>query len=379
MPGHCQIDAALKPARAETSRAGARRGRLRTVPVMRRVTTLAVVPELLRRFDVDPAAVLHAVDLDSRALDDPGSRIGFPEAGWLLEECVTRTRCRHFGLLVGCAGSLDTLGIVGQLVRHSPTVGQALRSLVLNHQLNGEGGLVFLVERGVVVDFGYAISMPATRATEQVIDMEVAVALKVMRELCGPTFSPAEVLLPHAPPVDDGMFRSFFRGRIHYHAELGALRFPSHVLDQPVSGASPVLLAQAEAQAATLGGTPLVPRVYRALRLLLIRGRSRGDDVAAMLDMHRRTLNRRLEAEGTTFRDVLDDVRFHVACQLLSSTTLPADDIAAALAYDSLGAFMRSFKRWSGTTPRHWRRENTVASVADRGARRRSDAEPARA
>jgi len=76
---------------------------------------------------------------------------------------------------------------------------------------------------------------------------------------------------------------------------------------------------------------------------------------------------------------VLDDVRFDVACQLLSSTTLPADDIAAALAYDSLGAFMRSFKRWSGTTPGHWRRENTVASVADRGARRRSDAEPARA
>ena len=44
--------------------------------------------------------------------------------------------------------------------------------------------------------------------------------------------------------------------------------------------------------------------------------------------LHRRTLNRRLEDEGTTFRQVLEDVRFDVACQLLSATALSVDDIA---------------------------------------------------
>jgi len=83
-----------------------------------------------------------------------------------------------------------------------------------------------------------------------------------------------------------------------------------------------------------------------------------------MLSMHRRTLNRRLHAEGTTFQRVLDEIRYAVARQLLSDTGAALDDIAASLGYSGVCPFMRSFRRWSGTTPGRWRRE--AAGVAKR-------------
>ena len=72
--------------------------------------------------------------------------------------------------------------------------------------------------------------------------------------------------------------------------------------------------------------------------------------------MHRRTLNRRLKAEGTTFQHVLDEVRFEIARDLLSNSNVHLDDIAATLGYAAVTPFMRTFRRWSGTTPGQWRR-----------------------
>jgi len=73
------------------------------------------------------------------------------------------------------------------------------------------------------------------------------------------------------------------------------------------------------------------------------------------LAMHRRTLNRRLKAQGTTFREVLEDVRFEAARQLLTATQSSLDDIAAALAYAGMSAFMRAFPRRAGSAPGQWR------------------------
>ena len=81
--------------------------------------------------------------------------------------------------------------------------------------------------------------------------------------------------------------------------------------------------------------------------------------------MHRRTLNRRLKAQGTTFQIVLDQLRFEVACQLLSGSEISLDEVAAVLGYAGVSPFMRSFRRWADMTPGHWRcRFGTRASKA---------------
>lgn len=81
--------------------------------------------------------------------------------------------------------------------------------------------------------------------------------------------------------------------------------------------------------------------------------------------MHRRTLDRHLDASGFSFREVADEIRFEVACQLLRDTRLTVNEIAASLHYGDASAFAHAFRRWSGQTPTRWRES---VSAADQGS-----------
>jgi len=73
--------------------------------------------------------------------------------------------------------------------------------------------------------------------------------------------------------------------------------------------------------------------------------------------MHRRTVNRSLRAQGTSFRVLIHEARYDIALQLLRDTRVPVREIAAALDYSECAAFVRAFRRCSGTSPRAWRAE----------------------
>ncbi|HEX5629844.1 MAG TPA: AraC family transcriptional regulator, partial [Usitatibacteraceae bacterium] len=106
------------------------------------------------------------------------------------------------------------------------------------------------------------------------------------------------------------------------------------------------------------GRATIVQRSARALRTLLLHGKGSGDDVAQALAIHRRTLNRRLNAEGTTFQKVLDTVRFAAAKEMLEDSRVPIPEIATALGYADYVSFTRAFKRWTGNTPGAWRKRS---------------------
>jgi AraC-like DNA-binding protein len=103
------------------------------------------------------------------------------------------------------------------------------------------------------------------------------------------------------------------------------------------------------------GFGPLTEDLRRVLRTELLRDTCSAATVARFFSMHRRTLNRRLNAEGFGFRQVANEVRFEIACELLENTAMALNQIAAALRYSEMSAFTRAFRRWSGLTPSAWR------------------------
>ncbi|HEX8790922.1 MAG TPA: helix-turn-helix domain-containing protein [Polyangiaceae bacterium] len=80
--------------------------------------------------------------------------------------------------------------------------------------------------------------------------------------------------------------------------------------------------------------------------------------VARAMHMSSRTLQRRLEQEGTTFSDVLDRARLDVARRALAGegTTLTLSEVAIQLGFSDVATFTRAFKRWTGMPPGQWRR-----------------------
>ena len=128
-------------------------------------------------------------------------------------------------------------------------------------------------------------------------------------------------------------------------------------MDRPIANIEPRQVRDAEVTAETTRLEDPVQEVSRALRVLLLEGKTSGDEVAQALAIHRRTLNRRLKDHGTTFQRVLDEVRFSVARQFLATSDICLDDVAASLGYAAVNSFIRTFHRWAGTAPGRWRRD----------------------
>jgi AraC-like DNA-binding protein len=334
-----------------------------------RVGAFAAVPGLIRELGADPEAILEAAGLAPDGLADPERRVPYAAIGRLLHEAALATHAPHFGLLAGRAWHLADLGAVGEIVRNCGTMREALDALVNHQGHNSEGGLAFVLARAGVVDLGYAIYQGGAVGAAQLCDAVLAGGVNFLRELYGPGWNPTEVLLSHSAPDDVRHYRAVFRVHPHFDAEYCALRFPESWLDRPIAGADPDLKRRGE-QAAESTHVVLVQRVYRTVRVQLLAGQCSGDSVAAGLRMHRRTLNRRLHEEGTTFQQCLDKVRFEVACQLLVESRVSLDDVAAALGYASVSPFMRTFRRWSGTTPGQWRRYAGVPPEEGKGPSR---------
>jgi AraC-like DNA-binding protein len=321
-----------------------------------RVSGLHHLPGLLSARGIDPAPVFLRAGLTPDTFASPDNRFPYSALPPLLEECVRVTGCAHFGLLVGQQWRLDDFGLLGELMRNCATVGDAVRTVATHQRLYSEGAALYLFDHGATAALGYAVHHPAVDRVGAVFDGYAAVAAAFIAELSGGNCRLSEVQIPRAAPADPTPYRAHFGCPVRFDGDQCLVRFSGAALRMPIQGADPVRRELLEAEAARRFDGQLVPQLYRALRLLMIEGHVGGRDLADQFTMHRRTLDRRLEARGTTFGAVLEDVRLNVARQLLGETELPVAGIAAALGYAEASPFNRAFKRWTGMTPLAWRK-----------------------
>ena len=310
----------------------------------------------LREFGLDPDPIIKGAGLDPHLFEDGANAIPHRALGRLWALSVAHTQCPHFGLLVGRRATILSLGLVGRLMLHSQTFGDALHSLVANLSVQDRVVVPSLEVEGDTAIFSYAVYQPGTQSADQITDGAIACATNAIRELLGEHWAPAEVLLPRARPANAEPYREYFRAPVRFDQEIAALVFPSRCLEFRIVGADPFLRAMLEERVASLKGEQFRQTTSAACcGCSMANDTWSADGLAGLLDMHRRTLNRRLSAEGTQFRTVANEVRFEIARQLLEDTEVPLGQIAAALGYSEASAFTRAFRRWSGETPSAWR------------------------
>ena len=98
-----------------------------------------------------------------------------------------------------------------------------------------------------------------------------------------------------------------------------------------------------------------IDAVCRLIDALLPRGYPVIEDVAGLLCVSPRTLQRLLNEQGVSYSDMVDRCRWRAACESLDHTQTPIQDIAEALGYRDASSFSRAFRRWTGKTPRSYR------------------------
>jgi AraC-like DNA-binding protein len=170
---------------------------------------------------------------------------------------------------------------------------------------------------------------------------------------------PLALELRFPPPADPQPYRDAFKCPLHFNAAVNALLFAGADVIAPLPTAHPLLAEVHERLASEhlqrLDYAQTSSRARAAILRRLADGEPRRAEIAKELEMSERTLQRRLEAEGTTFQRLLDDTRRELAQQYLGQTDLSLADACYLLGFGDLSSFFRASKRWFGTSPRQHR------------------------
>jgi AraC-like DNA-binding protein len=347
---------------------------------MLRIGATMGLPEVLRSLGVSPREVLSEAGIDAGLFDNPDNLISYTARGRLMAHCAARTGCQHFGLLVGQRAGLHSLGLVGLLVKYSPDLETALTNLVRYLHLHVRGASSTLEVKGGAAILGYQIYQRGAQGNDQVGDGAVAVIFNILRELCGPDWKPMEAWFAHRQPEDVKPFRRFFGVRLRFDAEQNALVFSSSWLKRTLPEARSDVRRLVQKQIDALEarhGDDFPEQVRAVLRAALATGDTNAERVAALFSMHHRTLNRRLNAYGIGYQELVDEARFEMARQMLNDSDLAVSEIAMVLQYADARSFIRAFRRWSNATPARWRatqKQLRRTSVMQRGRRTPSPA-----
>jgi AraC-like DNA-binding protein len=201
-------------------------------------------------------------------------------------------------------------------------------------------------------------------------DASFALMLELGRRGTGRHLLPVGVEYQRAGPGTDA-HRAFFGCPIRFGAERDRLVLNAGDLDLPFADHNPELLSILTPALATAlrnleEQTSIGEQVKAALKRVMASGRPDVGVVARELRVSERTLQRRITAEGTTFRALLSEARQELCKPLLADSAIKIDEIAFILGYEDVNSFYRAFREWKNMTPGRWRQANARTNVQAR-------------
>jgi AraC-like DNA-binding protein len=180
--------------------------------------------------------------------------------------------------------------------------------------------------------------------------------------MTGVDIVPTVIKFTYSEPSSTAAHREYFRCPIRFDAPIASIVFRAADLNLPLVRADETLsgyLSEYAEQvlASLVQGETMRHAVRAAIWSLLGDGTPSLEDVAAALRLAPRTLQRRLAAESTSLHAEIEEIRKTMALSVLRDRSISIEDVAFLLGYAEPSTFFRSFKRWTGTTPRRFRTE----------------------
>ena len=342
------------PERLSPALAASRAGDVRIGPIL-------AIPAVLAARGVKPEHAFSRAGVDFQLFRDPDNRVSLEAVGRLLDACAILTGCDHFGLPVGERFALDGLGPIGELMRHSATVGDALRALLRHLHLHDRGAapLLLSTDKSTTI-LGYSVLRHGVPGTNRIHDAAIAIAIayKILRALCGPDFAALQVKFSYSCPRSAAFHKRLFRCNLAFDADLSGVVMDAASLGRPPEGADTKLRNQLETairEADASGPMTFGERLEAALHQLVLSGDASAEAICRQFAISERTLRRRLAVENKGLQQFINQTRYELARQLLSNTNLSVSNIAAALHYADPNVFSRAFRNWAGSSPRQWR------------------------
>ena len=310
--------------------------------------------------------LLAGSGVDAAGLRDGGTLLTPQQQVALIDRALDLPGSAGLGFRLGRRLTIASHGPLGFLISTSPDLRTALTSAAAYAPTR----LSFLsidVEEdssGLTLTARFDVEAPdrVHRSMAEALSMAV---FDLVAFILGRPAGQIAVEFPHEDPGEES---GVLPGAVSFGSKALRFRVPRDVCAAPNASANHAMHAMARTQCEALlaeldaSGSAATTRAEVERLMLSAPGGALGEEAAAgALFISPRTLARRLAAEGTSFREVRDDLLARRAAGHLRDG-MPVAQVAALLGYHDASGFRRAFKRWHGTTPEVWRRTPTASS-----------------
>ncbi len=294
----------------------------------------------LRPFDLQRALIETHVVAEVQRLaefyDAAAAHLGEPDLGLSLIDAIDR----------------GAYGLAEFGIRAAPTIREATKRLARFSMLLNEATVVRLDETSDELRIHQRIPGYPQAGGRHANEYFIAVLHGSAQVMTERAFVATEVWFSHPAPPDQRRHRAVFGdARLRFDCADNGLSIPRSVTELPLRSADPALMLAIDRQAEQLlAARASEPDAIDVVRDATARALQDGPvslaDVAALLAMSPRTLQRRLGDHGTSFREVLDTLRRALHARL-SAQGISSQQIAFRLGYADMGSFRRAQRRWS--------------------------------
>lgn len=302
-------------------------------------------------------SLLRRANLSLEQAKNPRLRIAVGDQIKFLNLVADELDDEFLGIRLAQTADLREVGLVYYVMASSETLGEALQRVARYSMIQNEGVRIgYRAGKSVALTFNHF--GVARRLDRHQIEFIIAFLLRLCRNLSGLSLLPSQIKLMHHRTRMPSEFKTLFGSHVAFACAVDEIVYPGSIARTPCTNADPylnALLVRYCEEAVTQRrkrSTTWQLKVENAIVPLLPHRQARIDKVAAELGVSRRTLARRLAAEGQSFVKILDSLRFDLAKRYLREADLPITEVAWLLGYCETSALNHAFKRWTGSTPK---------------------------
>ena len=323
--------------------------------------------EYCAKYGCDALQLMDEVGIPRKALDDLDSLVSFRSTVVMMELLSSRYNLPNLGLEISAAGAPDypALGPSILIANFVKTMREWTLLAIRYWQFHTNGFKLELIEHeqeefALIRIHFQAMAFPARQYIEASVANIIGVA-KVVAD--SPEENPLVVRFQHREPKDISFHHNFFNCPVEFNCEHVEIAFHKRALDYETKGGMRVfkplmeLYIRERIRRMRLFDYSMSSTVALAITSMLGFGHCGQEQVAKSLHINVKNMQRQLGKEGTTFSELLDNVRHRIARQLLIETDAAVSQIAGLLDYASAGPFIVAFQRWEHTSPLQFRKQ----------------------
>lgn len=321
---------------------------------------------LVSELGQNPVEIMAAVGLSAAQFRDPDTYLAYPRLAELLEEAAARCKQPLFGALLAERQNLQSLGDLPMLVSRAETVGEALVRVNDFLYLHSSGVTLNMTPQDDWVRLSLNIDVHSERGIAQLMQLSVSHLAMFIASLLDIEASHFSLhLTQHASASFEAEQSEFAQqNKLRFGDKFDGILLKASLLNAKNHQDEDALerhFQQHLKELQTRYPNNLSDQAANMIGRLLSTGECSVERVARALDLHPRMLQSKLKQQGTSYRQLLQQVRQDFAEQRLSENIQSITDIALQLGYAETAVFSRHFRSWTGKSPSQWRLDKMAA------------------